>query len=600
MGNFGRIAIGARGQVSFNEEEDWGYPLPPLHRLDFKTEGLTNEIGNLVSEALNPNRGISKRTRGTSNISGDVAFEQNTEGYEIIYKHAFGDAVTIFRCDGGIRTRLTQKETTGATTLHVEDTSNFKAVPGDFDLAIVYKDSAGKLQVYHTTYSASTATDFTVGITTVDLTKGAWVMQTYNGANAWWDNVYTHYIEAAKTLPAGMTFEVGRDVAYFVYSGMKINTIENTYEAQQILQGTFNLIGKGEYTGGLLSVAASVADTTLTLKKFTTSGPATNTINDAVFSGVGVNDMTSGGTYTGVVDRFVVVEIDSAGAGVADTFKWSLDNGETWEATGVTITAAAQTLVDGIQVTFTTDGSAVGGSHTLFDRWHFHVAVPQIIGFDNAGGTFQLEDENDLVYGGVNVGAGQLTGIPAAGEGSISEAHPVDVPVVGQDSWGDPNPPAQTDMLSSFQAAVYIDGSAQEVLSGNWNLNNNLYTDKFQLGDRYRAGLPEQQRTVEGLIHVEFDDLILYKKYIEGTPAFLEFRSVDDSEVIGTDGVGTTNDVYAQKHVILPHIEYTGTTPVIGGPEIIEHDMNFTALQDEENNINEIAVIFVNTINRMF
>jgi hypothetical protein len=58
--------------------------------------------------------------------------------------------------------------------------------------------------------------------------------------------------------------------------------------------------------------------------------------------------------------------------------------------------------------------------------------------------------------------------------------------------------------------------------------------------------------------------------------------------------------VYRQVHFIFPNVEFTGTTPQIGGPEIIEHDMNFTALRDVDDDMNELAVIFVNTIDRNF
>ena len=588
MGTFGRIAIGARGQLSYGEEVAWGIAVAPTQRLDFKTESFSNEIGNLLSEALDPSRGISKRVRGVSNISGDIGFEQNTQGYETLYKHGLGDYQTMAKVDGGVRTQLTVAFVSGGTTLTVGDSSVFEATPStDWGLIAVYKDATtGLLTTTNITYSAlATGTTITITDPAVNIPKGAWIMQRYIGADDFWDSVYTHYIEAAKDLPVGTTWEVGRDVAYFVYSGAKVNTLENTFTAQEILQGTFSFIGKGEYVGGDLYAAISAGATTLTMKNYTTTHSAT--INAAVFTGGGIDDATSGGTYVGTTEKHYVALISLAAA--TDEFDWSDDGGVTW-TTGVAITGAAQALSDGVTITF-----AATTGHTLADQWDF--VTGDIIGFNPAGSTIQIESENEITYTGVNAYNGVITGIPGSGTGSITVDHAVDVPVVPQLSWGTPTAPPETDPLSSFQAAIYVDGVAQEVLSATFTLNNNLFADKFQLGDRFRAGLPEQQRTVEGSLNVEFDDVILYKKYINGVAAFFEIRCIDDSarlDSLAVDTAPAAHWVYGQKHCILPNIEYTGTTPQIGGPDQITHDLPFTALRDVPNDMNELAIIFVN------
>lgn len=91
-------------------------------------------------------------------------------------------------------------------------------------------------------------------------------------------------------------------------------------------------------------------------------------IDAAVFTGVGLNDMTSGGTFTGIVDTNYVVEIDLAAAN--DKFKWSDDGGVAWDATDVVITGAAQALNNGVTVTF----AAITG-HTLGESWAFTANV---------------------------------------------------------------------------------------------------------------------------------------------------------------------------------------------------------------------------------
>lgn len=99
------------------------------------------------------------------------------------------------------------------------------------------------------------------------------------------------------------------------------------------------------------------------LGKFTTTG-----VNAVTFNGTGLNDATSGGTSTTNQVLTYVVEID--GTGSPNTFKWSDSGGTTWNATNVSITGSAQTLNNGVTITF---GSTTG--HTLGDKWTFTTGV---------------------------------------------------------------------------------------------------------------------------------------------------------------------------------------------------------------------------------
>ena len=88
----------------------------------------------------------------------------------------------------------------------------------------------------------------------------------------------------------------------------------------------------------------------------------TGGLGATTFTGSGLNDLTFAGTPTagGLAYR---VEID-ASVPSPDTFRWSDNGGAPWDATGVAITGAAQTLNNGVTVTF----AAVDG-HTVADRW---------------------------------------------------------------------------------------------------------------------------------------------------------------------------------------------------------------------------------------
>lgn len=95
---------------------------------------------------------------------------------------------------------------------------------------------------------------------------------------------------------------------------------------------------------------------------------ASSSIGQPTFTGSGLNDMSTTGEYSGSDDKKYRVIIDATGT--PDTFKWSDDNGSTFQATGVQITGQDQDLNDGVKVNFIhTTG------HTVNDRWDFDTTV---------------------------------------------------------------------------------------------------------------------------------------------------------------------------------------------------------------------------------
>lgn len=94
-------------------------------------------------------------------------------------------------------------------------------------------------------------------------------------------------------------------------------------------------------------------------------------IHPAVFTGSGLDDLASGGAYTGEVTLTFEVEIDAENA--PDTFRWRTvekDGTQGAWTSGVAITGAAQELQDGVSVTF---GATTG--HTTADKWEVPVLV---------------------------------------------------------------------------------------------------------------------------------------------------------------------------------------------------------------------------------
>lgn len=86
-------------------------------------------------------------------------------------------------------------------------------------------------------------------------------------------------------------------------------------------------------------------------------------IEPARFQGGTLNNCTSGGTFTGSLKKGFTIKITTAAA--TDKFKYSTDGGATWSAE-TNLTGAAQTLEDGVTITF---GAITG--HAVGDEWRF-------------------------------------------------------------------------------------------------------------------------------------------------------------------------------------------------------------------------------------
>ena len=95
----------------------------------------------------------------------------------------------------------------------------------------------------------------------------------------------------------------------------------------------------------------------------------TTKVRIPVFFGTGLDDLSSGGVYTGTVDSIFTIIIDSTGT--PDTFRFQKDNGTF--TTGVSITGSGQTLSDGVEITF-----AATTGHTLNEKWEIEAVSGRI------------------------------------------------------------------------------------------------------------------------------------------------------------------------------------------------------------------------------
>ncbi len=105
-------------------------------------------------------------------------------------------------------------------------------------------------------------------------------------------------------------------------------------------------------------------------------------VSSTIFAGVGLDDCVFSGPST-VGSLRLYADIDSTGT--PDTIEWSLDDGNTFNATMVPITAS-NSLIDGIVLTC---GATTG--HTSGDAWRAATGVlRQNPSFNNSGGVLRL------------------------------------------------------------------------------------------------------------------------------------------------------------------------------------------------------------------
>lgn len=118
------------------------------------------------------------------------------------------------------------------------------------------------------------------------------------------------------------------------------------------------------------------------------------------------DDLTRIDAYTGSSDTRYTIEIDSVG--ITDTFRWSNDDGATWNSL-VTITGSPQLLEEGLEIQF---GSVSG--HDIDDSWIISARVAnddnlgldegnKAYGFFKSIGADDTEGDIDVIEGGARI-----------------------------------------------------------------------------------------------------------------------------------------------------------------------------------------------------
>lgn len=127
------------------------------------------------------------------------------------------------------------------------------------------------------------------------------------------------------------------------------------------------------------------------------------------------------------------------------------------------------------------------------------------------------------------------------------------------------------------QGALTVGGSSIIVKSFDVTVDNGFDTDRRGIGSTFRRQPIHAGATViTGNLDAEFESLTNWDAFLAGTLAQLVLTFTG-----GT--IPTTSNPY-KLVVTIPKIYYTGTTPTVGGPDIIRQPLPFAALYDGSSN----------------
>lgn len=139
--------------------------------------------------------------------------------------------------------------------------------------------------------------------------------------------------------------------------------------------------------------------------------------------------------------------------------------------------------------------------------------------------------------------------------------------------------PASIKPLKFNHAAITIGGSTVNVRSLSISGDNGLNSDRRFLGSQYISEpLEASLRNYSGTLDVEFTDLTQYTRFVAGTEAAMvaSFTSGADSVTI------TTN------------VRFDGTSPQVGGPEIVGQSLPFKCVASSTDS-SAITAVLVNS-----
>lgn len=204
-------------------------------------------------------------------------------------------------------------------------------------------------------------------------------------------------------------------------------------------------------------------------------------------------------------------------------------------------------------------------AHTLGDPYGLGLTVQ--VGRPDTGGTVRA-----FSYTGCKIDELTLSN-------SVDEFLMVECSMVGEDettseSLATASYPSSVQLFNWTQGAITIGGSSVGVVSDfEVTVANAHKSDRYFLGAQTMsepiiAGMTE----ITGSMTVEFDSLTNYNRFVNGTVAAVTATWTASTAIEGA--------FYPYVEVSLPDVRFDGTTPVVGGADVLAIDLPFKALYD--------------------
>ena len=262
------------GILGFKQETTFGMAVTPDKFIEMNTDGFSVEENRIHSGAI-PEifSEVDEVSRGAVKVSGDCEFEMRYEGMEVLLKNAMG---------GTPASAEVASIVVGATNCKIDFsidgwiTPLVATVPSlTYKAGLTQVDVASLCKAIHDAIVAAEGTGtYTVGFSlttkkfTITKSAGTFAIKWITGASVGFyigstlgytaddtgalsyvsDSaitvVFAHTFKLADDLPAGITFEIDRDITAFTVEGGKINTLAFNIEQGAFLKTTIGIIGE--------------------------------------------------------------------------------------------------------------------------------------------------------------------------------------------------------------------------------------------------------------------------------------------------------------------------------------------------------------------
>ena len=703
-------AIGARATIEIINETKYGQLRPGSAfgtllggnetemAIPFTSESIAHTKNELVSATLNRERGIKRSVSGSSDVAGDINFELRAEGHSLLIKNAMTDGgdgsanyvkVASARGDIAVQADGYAAALVGVLPIKcereimVEWADVWGATPvGPVNFVHIRRDATtGNMTAYPETFDDIDAgtllgalgdpkyrhslTVSAPGLTAA-VYDNSWIFPV---DGALFPDAYLHYLELGADLPIGLNTDILRDIALFVYTGMKINTWTMNFNAGEIVNGTMGFVGKAEHIGAELvtefdndgvggGVTISVSDGRI----FNNWPSGTKSSAMLMIGGEGEIYYTGNEGSVQTLDTvfpappWVFTSLAtppdnfSLGVAAADLITYAWADNDTDTATQAfgsmltpmipghryhfTYTIAIALATDGVvtgtleigalsvaldltagthEVNFIAPGTAATddfvvqwitaaaswGNYTMGDMLlsealsldatldtaagldnPFPVSITTVNGVDGAinAGTDETAIGGACAAWPVNWGYYVGNPInPMSTRANDGASGPVDIQAAMRDLEPFTFFEAHIQMTTGLEKAAGREQGLQniEVMSGNFTLDNGIYTDKYALGDKFRKKAPEQQRNLTGTLNFEFDDMQQYNKFYRDRHFGFVVRCISESVDTGL----VNDDCPYSMCFYFRRCKYTGNTPNIGDAGLVMTDMPFRAMR---------------------